>query len=126
MLHLVSILIAFMLSVLSSLSVMAGEAVPLPEIEPGTLEAILAFFHSILPASVANPVLSVLLVVGGLRFIFKPFMGGLALFVASTPSTKDDEFLAKVTKSKVYQIVAWLIDLLASVKLPSKKEENKK
>lgn len=58
--------------------------------------------------------------VGALRFVFKPAISALKAFTEFTPYDKDDEFLAKVQESKVYKAVAWVADLVVSIKLPKK------
>jgi hypothetical protein len=50
----------------------------------------------------------IFMVVGVLRAIFKPLMTLLHSYVEATPSTKDNEVLAKVKESKVYSAVVWL------------------
>jgi hypothetical protein len=62
----------------------------------------------------------IFMVVGVLRAIFKPLMTLLHSYVEATPSTKDNEVLAKVKESKVYSAVVWLLDYTASIKLPKK------
>lgn len=63
-------------------------------------------------------VTTVFLVIGVLRAIFKPFFAFLHVFVAATPSQKDDELLNKAEGSKVYKAFAFVVDYLASIKLP--------
>lgn len=60
----------------------------------------------------------VVAVVGSLRLIFKPLMALLQSIVGVTPSVKDDELLAKVLAHPAYKAVAFLVDMVASVKLP--------
>lgn len=107
----------------STLPLLAQEAVDLPNVDPGVLESVINFFHSLAPASIVNPILAVLIFVGGLRFIFKPLVSLAKTYAASTESTKDDEFIAKLESSKVYQIIIYVIDLVASIKLPGKKHK---
>jgi len=66
-------------------------------------------------------VMTILSVVGLLRFVFKPVMAIVENVVAETPSKKDDEALAKFKTSKVYSVLVWIVDLLSSVKLKLKK-----
>lgn len=64
---------------------------------------------------------SILVVVGALRLVFKPVMTAIQAIVAVTPSKKDDEVLAKAEASSIYKAIVWVIDYLASIKLPVKK-----
>lgn len=59
----------------------------------------------------------VLMAVGVARAIFKPLFSFLHAVVDATPSSKDNAALAKVEKSKVYKIVAYLLDYLGSIKI---------
>jgi hypothetical protein len=61
-------------------------------------------------------------VIGILRTIFKPAMALLEAFVLATPGTTDDEKLKTFKASQVYRVLAWLVDYLASVKLPVAKK----
>lgn len=63
---------------------------------------------------------SVLMVMGVARAVFKPLFALLQAYVASTPSKSDDEALAKIEKSKVVTTAAWVLDYVASIKLPQK------
>lgn len=56
--------------------------------------------------------------VGTFRIFFKPVMSALEAAIAETPTKVDDEWLAKLKSSKVYTMLVWLVDYLASVKLP--------
>lgn len=56
-------------------------------------------------------------VVGSLRFVFK----ALHTLVAYTQSKSDDAVLDKVEGSKVYKVIMFLVDYLASIKLPAQK-----
>lgn len=64
---------------------------------------------------------SVFLVMGVLRLIFQPLFTFLRSVVDATPTPKDNEWLDNLEKSKAYKITAYVLDLFASVKLPSKK-----
>jgi len=81
--------------------------------------------EEVLFAAVAKwPVVSsVLIIMGGLRFLFKPIMSAAEKYVAYTPSLKDDAFFKKLTESKIYKGVAWLVDFFGSIKLPKAKKE---
>jgi hypothetical protein len=68
------------------------------------------------------PVVStILMLVGGLRLVFKPIMAIIESVIAYTPYDSDDKALANVKKSKAYTFLAWFVDWSASVKLPVKK-----
>lgn len=56
--------------------------------------------------------------VGTARLIVKPVVKALQSIVDVTPTVKDDEWLAKVMKSKAYVIVMFVMDYIFSVKLP--------
>jgi hypothetical protein len=64
---------------------------------------------------------SVLMGVGVLRLIFKPLFTFLRIVADATPTAKDNEILDSVEQSKAYSYVAFILDYLASVKLPEKK-----
>jgi len=61
---------------------------------------------------------SALVVMGGLRLVFKPVFAILQSVVSYTASQKDDALLAKVVGSQIYSIVSFVLDYAASVKLP--------
>jgi hypothetical protein len=61
-------------------------------------------------------------VVGFLRTINKPFFALLRMWAQSTSSTKDDETLNKIEASPQYKTLTFLLDWLASVKLPKKEK----
>ncbi len=60
----------------------------------------------------------VVLIIGIFRMVFKPLMAVIKAVVAATPSTKDDEVVAKVESSSVYKGLCWVVDYLLSIKLP--------
>lgn len=62
-------------------------------------------------------VVTALLVVAGLRIVFKPLFSIWHAIVARTPSPKDDEFLAKVESSKALKWFLWVLDYVASIKV---------
>lgn len=66
------------------------------------------------------PILGVLALMGTVRAVMKLVMTFLTEVVKVTPSHYDDELLASWQKSKTYTAVAYLLDWLASIKLPSK------
>lgn len=51
------------------------------------------------------------------RLVFKPIVSAVEAYVRSTPQTTDDEFVDKVTHSRGFKIVAWLLDYLGSIKV---------
>lgn len=61
---------------------------------------------------------SIIMVVGILRAVNKPLMTFLHAVVLATPTNKDDELLGKVEGSKIYGIVSFVLDYIASIKLP--------
>lgn len=61
---------------------------------------------------------TIFMVIGILRTVFKPLMGFLHLLADATPSVKDNEFLSKLEQSKIYKGFAWIIDYISSIKLP--------
>jgi len=58
-----------------------------------------------------------LAVIATLRLIFKPVMSGIEAIVKATPSTTDDEFVAKAEASRAFKIFAWGLDYLGSIKV---------
>lgn len=60
---------------------------------------------------------TVLFVVGACRFLLKPTFTFLHSVVAVTPSTKDDEWLARVESSTALKWLSWGLDWLFSIKL---------
>ena len=62
-------------------------------------------------------------ILGCFRLFFKPLMTIIQNAVSLTPSSKDDELLAKIMDHKAYKAFAFFVDWIASVKLP--KKENK-
>jgi hypothetical protein len=83
------------------------------------MEALLDFIVPLIQGlSAKYPVLvSVFLVMGVLRSIFKPLMTFLHAYVLATPSEKDNKKLAKLESSKVYKAIVFLVDYFSSVKL---------
>lgn len=68
----------------------------------------------------------VISILGGARLWLKPLFSFLHAFVQSTPTTKDDEWLAKAETSKVFKAVNWVADYVFSIKLIHPKTEVKK
>lgn len=68
------------------------------------------------------PFLATLVVVmGTFRMFFKPLMTMLRAWAQVTKSPKDDELLDKVEASQIYKAIMFIIDYIASVKLPGAK-----
>lgn len=65
--------------------------------------------------------MSVFIVIGVLRAIFKPLQLVAKAYVDATPDAKDNEALDKILSSKPYLAVAWALDYTASIKVPVKK-----
>jgi hypothetical protein len=67
------------------------------------------------------PVLLVVLsAIGAMRLVFKNLHLFLKSFVKATPWKQDDALLLKAEKSKAVKIGAYILDLVASIKLPVK------
>lgn len=71
-------------------------------------------------------VLTFITLMGALRLLAKPISGWLqglftklVLFVQGTPQTDDDAWVERILSSKVYRVLAFLVDWGASIKLPS-------
>ncbi len=65
------------------------------------------------------------LIVGSLRLICKPLFTFIDALVKFTPTEKDDAAWASLKESKSMKSVLWLIDYLASIKLPTSKQKQK-
>jgi len=63
-------------------------------------------------------IVAILSVIGFLRVIFKPLFTFLHAIADATKSTKDNAILASVEDSKVYKAVVFVLDYIASIKLP--------
>lgn len=61
---------------------------------------------------------TVFMIMGILRAVFKPIMSVLQAYVLATPDTKDDVALDGFMHGKIYSSVAWVLDYTASIKLP--------
>jgi hypothetical protein len=57
------------------------------------------------------------------RIVFKPLFAVLAKYVELTIEEEDDKRLHKIMKSKWYKLAVFVIDMLASVKLPKLKDK---
>ena len=56
------------------------------------------------------------------RIVFKPIFSILGKYVELTIEEVDDKKLHKFMKSKTYKMLAFIVDMLASVKLPKIKK----
>lgn len=61
---------------------------------------------------------TVLLVMGGLRMVFKPVMLAVEWYVKQTPGEADDVAIMKFQAGPIYKVLSIALDFLASVKLP--------
>ena len=67
----------------------------------------------------SNPTIATILqIVGGLRIFCKPIFSFAKFISSKTKTTRDDEFIQKLEESKVYTILRFGLDWMASVKLP--------
>ncbi len=66
-------------------------------------------------------VMTICIIVGIFRLVFKPLVSIIKAVVAYTPTPKDDVVVAQVEQSKAYKAVLWVIDYLLSIKLPGQK-----
>ena len=64
-----------------------------------------------------------LVTIGTLRLIFKPLTVIATKYVVFTENKKDDIYLNKILESKYYKYTAFILDLTASIKLPTKKSK---
>jgi len=62
--------------------------------------------------------MQIISIMGVLRLVFKPLMTFLQAVVAATPTPADDTWLAAFMNSKAYNVVTFVIDWVASIKLP--------
>lgn len=67
----------------------------------------------------------VFLLMGVARGVFKLATTFLDNVVSITPTKYDDDLLASWEHSKIYTLIAYLLDFFASIKLPAKSEEPK-
>jgi len=59
------------------------------------------------------------------RIVFKPFFSILGKYVELTVEEEDNKKLHDFMKTKKYKMMVFIVDLLASVKLPKVKEKGK-
>ena len=59
------------------------------------------------------------------RIAFKPIFAILGKYVELTIEEDDDKKLHKIMQSKTYKMISFIVDLIASVKMPQiKKKDN--
>ena len=59
-------------------------------------------------------------IVGSLRLLLKPIMSVVSTVVLITPSKSDDLLPEKIMEHKAYKMFVFVVDYLASIKLPKK------
>jgi len=57
------------------------------------------------------------------RVVFKPLFAILGRYVELTMEEEDDKKLHKIMNSKAYKMTAFIVDMIASVKLPKIKRK---
>ena len=67
-----------------------------------------------------------LIIIGGLRAVFKPLMSAVQAYVDYTVDPKDNEKLKAIYASKAYKSLSFLLDYSASIKLPQPTSEAEK
>lgn len=60
-----------------------------------------------------------------LRIVFKPVFLILGKYVELTVEKDDDKKLHKIMDSKAYKMLAFIVDISASVKMPTLKKKDK-
>ena len=60
---------------------------------------------------------------GSFRLIFKPLMGVIDVVVKLTPSKSDDNLVQEIEESKIYKSIKFIVDWIASIKLPENKKK---
>ncbi len=65
--------------------------------------------------------MTIVMVLGIFRAVFKPIMSVLQAYVLATPTKDDDAQFETFQKSKAYATLVWLVDYLASIKIPEQK-----
>ena len=83
------------------------------------LNAIMATYGTHLP----DWAIGVLLIVSSLRLIMKPLVTILRVLVKWTPTQSDDSVLAACMNTRTYKVISFLLDLVASIKLPKGKAD---
>jgi hypothetical protein len=83
------------------------------------LKPVMEMMMETLPPSV----ITILTIMGALRLALKPIMSLIEIYVKLSPSKKDDVIPEKIMQSKAYKTLAYILDLVGSVKIPKKKED---
>ena len=79
--------------------------------------------YLLLTFPVLYPVMvKIVMIVGTMRLFMKPLFTFVGEVVLLTPSNRDDLFLAKVMASKAYKVLTFVLDYIASIKLPQLKK----
>lgn len=89
------------------------------------LSGILDMIRPLLEQYLPDWFLSVALVIGVARAVFKPLMEATKVIIDATPTPKDDAFIKKVEESKVYYWVFFALDFLLSLKPAAKLKKEK-
>lgn len=87
------------------------------------METILNFLKPLIEMYAGNygVAVQIVTIVGSLRVAIKPLMSAIKSFTEFTYwTTKDDEFYSKVIDSKIYMSIVFVLDWIASIKLPVK------
>lgn len=111
-------MIALCLTVLPSAFAEASAATSDPSsiIAPETAGAIATPF--IVALALKYPItLTIIAVIGALRFFFKPLISLVEAYVRATPQQTDNEYFDKVSHSPGFRWFAWLLDFGASIKV---------
>lgn len=61
---------------------------------------------------------SVFVMIGVLRSVFKPLQLVIEKYVEATPDKADDSKWAAFTQGKLFKVLAWFVDYTASIKIP--------
>lgn len=95
----------------------ADGSVPAILQDPATGNALVDFLTNMVTQ---YPKISIVIsIVGLLRLLAKPIMTIIEAVVKWTPSTTDDEALAKFEAGPIWKWILWGLDWLGSIKLPS-------
>jgi len=77
----------------------------------------------VLEQALKNPwIFTILAVVGVARMVLKPLMSFFHTYVKATKSLKDDKLYNKISNSKIYKGIIWVLDYLFSIKLIGNKK----
>ena len=90
------------------------------QVDPAQTAATLKPVLEIMTAMFPDWLINIFVLVGGLRVIFKPMMAFLEAITVYTPSKKDDVLYKELKEGNVYKWFVFLVDYIASIKLPKK------